>query len=377
MRVCQFRHAGFVENQWINISRSLLLLLYAMRRGNTAASGKRAKNHAVRFVAVFDSRKRKVRGLWRRGDHYYAQLRMRDKAGVSKPKRISLGVANLDQARAELERIRTENRAGKLAVPGRHPSFAEFADEYLGSVVHGQKRASTRRAERVILGYWQVHLGDVRIGQITPVMVKAYREKRLGQAVKARTINIETVTFYAVLKFAVDRGVIASFLRVRQLRQKHPPKRPLLSPEDVERLLRHCTHDTTKNADLLRFYLPFLALSGAREKEALAVRWEDVDFENRQVTIGADAGSKNARHRRVNFSGELEALLTEMHEGRQPDSSFVFPSPQRGPKDIPARSLRESFRLVRSKAEMPWVRFHDCRHFFASQSVMAFDTPVG
>ena len=107
------------------------------------------------------------------------------------------------------------------------------------------------------------------------------------------------------------------------------------------------------------------------------MRWEDVDFENRQVTIGADAGSKNARHRRVNFSGELEALLTEMHEGRQPDSSFVFPSPQRGPKDIPARSLRESFRLVRSKAEMPWVRFHDCRHFFASQSVMAFDTPVG
>ena len=68
----------------------------------------------------------------------------------------------------------------------------------------------------------------------------------------------------------------------------------------------------TKNADLLKFYLQFLALSGAREKEALPIRWSDVDFGNRQVTIGADGSGKNARHRSVNFSSELESLLREM-----------------------------------------------------------------
>ena len=52
-------------------------------------------------------------------------------------------------------------------------------------------------------------------------------------------------------------------------------------------------------------------------------------------------------------------------------SSFLFPSPQRGSKDIPAQSLRESFKLVRSKAGLPRVGFHDFRHFFASQCVMA------
>jgi hypothetical protein len=70
----------------------------------------------------------------------------------------------------------------------------------------------------------------VRLGKITPVTVKSYREKRLSQGVTARTVNIETVTFYAVLKFAVDRGMIQSFSRVKQLRQKPPPKRPL-SPQ--------------------------------------------------------------------------------------------------------------------------------------------------
>ena len=241
-----------------------------------------------------------------------------------------------------MERVRTENRSGKLALPGRRPSLAEFADEYLASVTHAQKRPSTRRAERVVLGYWKSLLGGVALDKITPVIVKAYRERRLCQGVKARTVNVETVTFYAVLKLAVDRGVLVSFPRVPQLRQKPPPKRPLLSLEEVERLLRHCTSATTKNADLLKFYVRFLALTGAREKETLCVRWSDVDFGNRQVTIGADGSAKNARHRSVNFSNELEGLLREMREQRQPDSAFLFPSPQRGPKDIHARSLRGS-----------------------------------
>lgn len=319
---------------------------------------------------MFDSRKRKIRGLWKRADRYYAQMRMEVEGGQTKPKRIALNATTLDQARAELEKARTENRAGKLALPGRRPSFAEFADEYLASVTHAQKRPSTRRAERMILGYWKTHLGGLALDKITPVMVKAYRENRLGQGVKARTVNIETVTFYAVLKFAVDRGVIASFPRVPQLKQKPAPIRQLLSPQDVERLLAHCKPSVTKNATLLAFYLRFLALSGGREKESLRIRWSDVDFENRQVTIGADGLAKTARHRSVNFSGELESLLREMNEGRPPDSSFLFPSAQRGSKDIPGRSLRESFRLVRRAAGLPWVGFHDFRHAFASICVM-------
>jgi integrase len=122
-------------------------------------------------------------------------------------------------------------------------------------------------------------------------------------------------------------------------------------------------HSVTKNAELLKFYLRFLALTGAREKEALRVRWEDVDFERRFVTIGANADTKNARARSVNFSGELEPLLHEMNGGRPPDSSFLFPSPQRGER-IFTPSLRESFTLVRVAAGLSWAGFHDLRRFF-------------
>jgi len=306
--------------------------------------------HAARFLPVRDSRKQKIRGLWRHGEKYYAQLRMEAGGGQTKPKRIPLSAVNLDQARAELERVRTANRDGKLPPIGRAPAFAAFATQYLASPIHALKRESTQASERVILEYWKAHLGGIRLDKIRDVMIKGYREKRLGQGVTARTVNKECVAFYQVLKLANDRGLIASFPRVRQLKQKAPPKRPLLAPEDVEQLLRLCVHSVTKNAELLKFYLRFLALTGAREKEALRVRWEDVDFERRFVTIGANADTKNARARSVNFSGELEPLLHEMNGDRPPDSSFLFPSPQRGERAIHAKSLQESFKLVRVAA---------------------------
>jgi hypothetical protein len=89
----------------------------------------------------------KIRGLWKRGHKYYAQLRMEVGDGQTRPKMIPLQAATLDQARAELEKTRTHNREGKLPSPGHRPLFSAFADEYLKSPIHGQKKQSTRDGE--------------------------------------------------------------------------------------------------------------------------------------------------------------------------------------------------------------------------------------
>ena len=60
-----------------------------------------------------------------------------------------------------------------------------------------------------------------------------------------------------------------------------------------------------------------------------------------------------------------------MHKRRAPDSQWIFPSPQRGEKDIPARSFRESLNLTRTAAGLPKFGFHDCRHHFISMAVMS------
>jgi integrase len=128
----------------------------------------------------------------------------------------------------------------------------------------------------------------------------------------------------------------------------------------------------TKNGQQFCDYLRLLAYSGAREQESLALRWDlNVHFDREQLTIGADGNTKNSDARIVDFNPKLKAHLLDMQKRRAPDSQWLFPSPQRGDKDIHAQTFRESLKLVRKHAKMEHVGFHDCRHHFISYAVMS------
>jgi integrase len=342
-----------------------------MKRNATQRSSTDGVIHAPSFQAVFDSRKRKVPGLWIRNGRFYAQLRVDLGNGRTAPRRIALVAENLDQAKAALEKTRTEKRAGTLPKPGHRPKFDDFAAEYLDSATLAQKKTGTQENERQAIGRWIAHLGGIRLDKITPAMIHSYREKRLASGRTARTANLDVVQFRNVLKHALVAGHIERLPETKQLKQKPAQRRPLLTGEQFAALLAACRPDVTKNAALFRLYLRFLALTGSREKEALAVRWCDVDLSLEVVTIGAEGVAKNYTSRTVNFSPELKSLLAEMFAAKPPDSSWLFPSPQRGAKDIHAKSLRESLNAVRAAASLPWFAFHDLRHLFASRCVMA------
>ena len=96
-----------------------------------------------------------------------------------------------------------------------------------------------------------------------------------------------------------------------------------------------------------------------------------MDWERKQLTIGADGMSKNRKARVVDFNASLEKHLKGMKSRRAPDSQWLFPSPQRGEKDIPAKTFKESLLMVRGQAKMPNFTFHDCRHHFISMCVMS------
>ena len=101
------------------------------------------------------------------------------------------------------------------------------------------------------------------------------------------------------------------------------------------------------------------------------MRWQDVDFERGQLTIGAMGDTKNLTGRIVDFNPKLRAHLEDMASRLAPDSLWLFPSPQRGDKDIHAKSFRESLKLVRAHAKLDGKAFHDLRHHFISMAVMS------
>ena len=96
-----------------------------------------------------------------------------------------------------------------------------------------------------------------------------------------------------------------------------------------------------------------------------------MDFERQRITIGVDRLTKNRESRTVEFNPKLRDHLLHMKRNRALDSSWLFPSPRRGPRDEHARSFRESLKMARKAVALEWVGFHDLRHYFCSMCVMA------
>jgi len=132
------------------------------------------RSRAPRFEAVLDSRKRKVRGLWRRGDCYYAQLRVDLGNGRTAPRRLSLEANTLEEAKAALRTKQTQKHEHKLCAPGYRPKFEECADNYLASQALARKKTSTQRSERQAIARWKKHIGGIRIDKISAPMIHSY-----------------------------------------------------------------------------------------------------------------------------------------------------------------------------------------------------------
>ena len=365
--------------------------------GKRQNKAERQSRHGYTFAKVLDGRKQPIRGLWIRNGRYYGRLSVEDgNSGLKNVQRVPLMNADEDpvgtvpQALAALNKLRTQRADDVLPVLGLTPTFAQYADEYLKTVKDTQgKKDSTIDKEETIIDLWKKHLGGIRLDKIRPVHVAGMVTKRLTDGLSKRTAKLDIIVLRNVLKHARDVDELIRELPVPpglNLKLKsEAPKRELFTPEELEQLCAAAmaTGDdgkqVTKNGQQFCDYVRLMAYSGARRNEALALQWADVDFQGGRLTVerqaggadGEDQTTKNKTGRKVDFTPALRDHLQAMKTRRDPDSKWLFPSPQRGKKDIHAMSFRESLELARKHAKMRPVGFHDLRHHFISYCVMS------
>lgn len=333
----------------------------------------------LRYQPVRDGRKQKIRGLWVRNGKYYAQMTVKDpNTGKKKVTKIPLAttengiprpVATAAEAVAAQEKLKVQRRENSLPVLGQMPKFCDYADEYLTSSVTLNKGAETIKTETVHLNAWKKHLGETRLNDITKPMIMAFREKRLKE-VEPSTVNGSMPPLNNVLNRAIEAGYLQRLPHenIKPLTVIKPKKR--LVPMESMKAICDAAMEY-KNGAQFKDLILFLCYAGGRISESLRLRWQDVDWTEKHVTIGYDGRVKNYKARVVNFNENLEAHLKDMFARRAPDSQWIFPSPQRGKKDRPARTFKETVILAREKAGLPKFGFHDCRHFFASMCAMS------
>ena len=304
----------------------------AAKRAKQVVS-KQSQGHEP-YQKVQDGRKRPIRGLWVRGSRYYARIAVEDlNTGRKEVRRVPLeGVGSVAQAQAAMRRLQTQREDNDLPVLKRTPKFSECVRQYNDyyKMVKDAKRPKTLQTERSHLSVWVEHLGETRVDRITSAMINAFIAKRQGQGRNPRTVNLGVTVLRNVLRRAIDDGWIKR-LPTENLRPLKwiPRKRPLYSASQINTLCR-AAEKVSKNGREFADYIFLLTYSGARMAEALRLKWSDVDWSQKQLTIGSDGLSKNHRARVVDFTAELERHLKAMEERRASDTEWLFPSPPNG-----------------------------------------------
>jgi integrase len=290
-----------------------------------------------------------VRGLWERNGIFYAQITVK-KGKVSRKR---LEAETVPQAVSELHYVKHGVRLGEIVQHGKD-SFADAAARYQADSQH--KRAGTVASETSCITRLSASFGVELIRDVNLYNLRAYRTHRQSQGIANSTINTEMSVASKVFQYAIDNGIITENpVSVLSPLKCAKPERKLLSNEDIKKL---CEASPLWMCE----YIRFLQYTGAREKEALRVRWVDVEFSRNRIHIGADGLAKNGKSRYVEMSEGLRVHLESMNNRlRTLDTLF-------SPEDFDYRSTLEN---ARKAAGLEWVGFHDFRRHFVSQCVMS------
>jgi len=140
----------------------------------------------------------------------------------------------------------------------------------------------------------------------------------------------------------------------------HNKRERYLSHEETYRLYGELVK--SKNP-MLKYIIPMLILTGARKREVLDAKWEDIDFLRNSWRIHT---TKTGGARHVPLSEGAVVLLKSVPRLR--NCPWVFPNLN---TSKPFENIYVSWNTARTNAGLPEVRVHDLRHSFASFVVNA------
>jgi integrase len=313
----------------------------------------------------------------------------RDPSGVQqwegRFKTRSAGQRRLNEVLGEIDK-------GTYARPSS-VTFEKFAEDWL--TARRQIRGSTES------GYGSI-ISRQLVPRLGPVAVSALRFDHIDAAVSGmiedelspKTIHNAVTLLRTILAgrrgpSAIRRGLafhdptLGLELPPLESRQITPP-----TPEQVWILI-----NAAKELGGLGYPLTYIgAFTGLRRNEALSLQFKDIEWFANEINIqhaiskrrGRDGAHKWEWHvgplksrksqRRIAATESVMKMLADLKAGK-PDSAFLFPGNCAGFID-PDKFDAEIWKPITEKAGMAGTRFHDMRHFFASQLIANGETPA-
>lgn len=277
----------------------------------------------------------------------------------------------------DLMRKRTDSL---LASEADQQTVREFLERWLEDVAAMTLRPSSLRTYRNVVRHIVSVIGDVELRELTPQhLQRLYRIKR--DEGLARTATMIHAVLHKALSHAVRWGILSKNVADMVDRPKPPQKEQrALDVSEVQRFFEAARKD--------RLYALYVlaATCGLRIGEALGLKWEDVNFDQRTLTVQRQlqwlkgqpqlVAPKSEKSKRTIVLPQVALGALREHRVRQAeerlragaawqDHGLIFTTSIGTPLS-PANVRNRSFYRILKEAGLPRIRFHDLRHTTAT-----------
>src|ERR1043166_5726801 len=303
--------------------------------------------------------------LYKRGGVYWFSFIYAGKRIQKSAKTTSKTVAKVAQKdyRDTLERVHAGMPAEKRK--DRIRAVSEVVREYLEhfDINHRERTVAINKS---CLTHVTRLLGGMLLSELDERQIRRYIRTRLDEGVCGRTINIEL----GALSRAIGKQWSQLWPKVKKLEERKDVGRAL-SPQEEARLIAAAPQ--VRRSSLIGLFLRVALLTGMRCGEILGLRWGQLDFQKRIISVGR-AKTSSGTGRQIPMNIELYELLGQHAKwftknfGETQDTFYLFPWGSPAPTD-PTRStttMKKAWSALRDKANVH-CRIHDLRHTVATK----------
>jgi integrase len=299
---------------------------------------------------------RKVKGSW------WVDFQVHGKRyRLRSPDNHREGAVAYEQAlRRKLADGEEVSRASLVAAAKESPRLVDFADRWLNEYVATNLKPSTRRTyeQRLRLNLLPT-VGKQRLNEITSHDVELLKMKLLKDGGRPSTVNKALSVLRKCLETAIEWELPAKLPRIRWMREP-PPQSDFLTVAEADALLRAVQTEPWSLMVLCALR------TGMRLGELFGLRWEDLDFERRQLCVrrsvnrGFETSPKNNRVRYIPLASDLLAELAR----RRKANGYVF---TKNEERVTASAAWNALNRAILRARLRPIGWHVLRHTFASQ----------
>ncbi|MGB9892740.1 tyrosine-type recombinase/integrase [Thermodesulfovibrio yellowstonii] len=296
-------------------------------------------------------------GLYRRGKIYWASL-----THNGKQLRFSTQCKDKKEAEAVYAKILLEFKMGNVSIIQTEKkekiTFNQFFVEQYLPFCKKQSSYNTKRYSLNMIPEWfkSTPLTDFNTRHLDLFVSELATTKK--PATVNKLLHIVKHAFRKALDWElIDEATFKKIDKVKPLKGETKRLR-YLNQEEIQRLLSHC--------DNYLYSIVFTALNtGMRRGEILNLKWENIDLKNGLILLEK---TKNGERREIPMNESLKTLFRQLYTQRRLDTDYVFINPNTGTR---LTEFKRSFATALKKAGIRDFTFHDLRHTFASQLVMA------